>query len=167
MGKEKTPATIKKTTTTKIAAAAAIRKEKIPLSNDELAERLAQITNRGRKELQKSIERLPYLDLKKISELCHNYSKLHHYSKLMTTKGQLKNEIKREIGRDLRSNELVRAANSIRRAKIYIENILDNKFTPDASHGINHIKHNLEYGYSLVNLIELPRRRQMTSGVSL
>jgi hypothetical protein len=93
MGKEKTPATINKTTTTKIAAAAAIRKEKIPLSNDELAERLAQITNRGRKELQKSIEILPHSDLKKISELCHNYSKLHHYSKLMTTKEQLKNEI--------------------------------------------------------------------------
>jgi hypothetical protein len=41
----------------------------------------------------------------------------------------------------------------------FIENTLDNKFTLDSSHGINHIKHNLEYGYSLMNLIELPRRR--------
>jgi hypothetical protein len=43
--------------------------------------------------------------------------------------------------------QLTRAANSIRRVQAYIENILDNKFTLDASHGINHIKHNLEYGY--------------------
>jgi Trp operon repressor len=27
------------------------------------------------------------------------------------------------------------------------------------SHGINHIKHNLEYGYQLMNLIERKRRR--------
>jgi hypothetical protein len=111
--------------------------------------------------LQKSIERLTYADLKKISELCRNYSKLEHYSKLIT-KEQLKNEIQREIGRELTSHELTRAANSIRRVQLYIESILDNKFTLDTSHGINHIKHNLEYGYSLMNLIELPRRRQRT-----
>jgi hypothetical protein len=144
---------------TLITTAAAIHKEKILLSNDELIERLVHITNRDRKELQKSIERLPYLDLKKISQLSCNYSKLQLYSKLITTKEQLKNELQTQIGRELRSHELVRAANSIRRAKIYIENILDNKFTPDVSHGINHVKHNLEYGYSLMNLIELPRRR--------
>jgi len=37
------------------------------------------------------------------------------------------------------SYQLTRAANSIRRVQAYIENILDNKFTLDASHGINHI----------------------------
>jgi hypothetical protein len=150
-GKEKTS-----TTTT---AAAAIHKEKIPLSKDELVERLVHITNRDRKTLEKSIDRLPYSDLKKINELSRNYSKLQRYSKLIT-KEQLRNEIQREIGRELRSHELVRAADSIRRAQTYIENILDNKFTLDSSHGINHIKHNLEYGYSLMNLIELPRRRR-------
>jgi hypothetical protein len=46
--------------TTTTAAAAAIQKEKMPLSNDELVERLVHITNRERKEMQKSIERLPY-----------------------------------------------------------------------------------------------------------
>jgi|SRR6187200_51695 carboxypeptidase C (cathepsin A) len=153
---EKTSTTVMTTTTA--TTAAAIHKEKIPLSNDELVERLVHITNRDRKELQKSIERLPYSDLKKISQLSRNYSKLERYSKLIT-KEQLKNEIQREIGRELRSHEIVRAANSVRRARSYIENILDNKFMPDASHGINHIKHNLEYGYRLMNLIELPRRR--------
>jgi hypothetical protein len=152
---------LKKSPSTTTTAAAAIQKEKIPLSKDELVERLVHITNRDKKELQKSMQRLPYSDLKKISELCRNNSKLQHYSKLITTKEQLKNEIQREIGRELRSHELTRVANSIRRVQAYIENILDNKFTLDTSHGINHIKHNLEYGYSLMNLIELPRRRRI------
>ncbi len=147
--------------TSTMTTAAAIHKEKLPLSTDELIVSLAHITNRDIMALQKSIERLTYADLKKISELCRNYSKLEHYSKLIT-KEQLKNEIQREIGRELTSHELTRAANSIRRVQLYIESILDNKFTLDASHGINHVKHNLEYGYRLMNLIELPRRRPRT-----
>jgi hypothetical protein len=103
-------------------------------------------------------------DLKKISELCPNYSRLQYYSKLLTKKEgsqeQFKKEIQREIGRKLTSHQLGRAANSIRKARTYIENILDNKFIPDASHGINHVKHNLEYGYQLMNLIERTKRRQ-------
>jgi hypothetical protein len=146
-------------TTTTTTAAAAIHKAKIPLSKDELVERLAHITNRDRRELEKSIERLPYSDLKKISELSRNYSKLQRYSSKLITKDEFKNEIQKEVGRELRPYQLTRAANSIRRVQLYIENILDNKFVHDTSHGINHIKHNLEYGYSLMNLIELPRRK--------
>ena len=99
--------------------------------------------------------------MKKISELCRNYSRLEYYSKLIIKEGsheQFKNEIERKLGRLLRSHELGHAIRSIRRAQTYIENILDNKFTFDASHGINHIKHNLEYGYQLMNLIECRRR---------
>jgi hypothetical protein len=149
----------KEKTTMTTTAAAAIHKEKISLLKNELVERLVQITNRDRKELEKSIERLPYSDLKKISELSHNYSKLLRYSKLITRE-QLKNEIQKEVGIELRPYQLTRAANSIRRAQLYIENILDNKFILDASHGINHVKHNIEYGYQLMNLIERTRRRQ-------
>jgi hypothetical protein len=144
-------------------AAAAIHKEKILLSKKDLIERLFQITNRDRKELDKSLTRLQDSDLKKISELCRNYSRLEYYSKLITKEGsqeEFKNEIQRELGRKPRSHQLGRAAASIRRVRTYIENILDNKFIPDASHGINHVKHNLEYGYQLMNLIERPRRRQ-------
>jgi hypothetical protein len=68
----KTLTTVPSSTTT----AAAIHKEKLLLLNDELIERLVQITNRDRIALQKAVERLPYSDLKKISELCRNYSKL-------------------------------------------------------------------------------------------
>ena len=146
------------------AAAVAIHKEKILLlSKKDLVESLSQITNRDRKELEQSLARLQYSDLKKISELCQNYSKLQYYSKLITKEGpqeEFKNEIQRELGRNPRSDQLGRAVTSIRRVRTYIENILDNKFKPDASHGINHIKHNLEYGYQLMNLIERPRRRQ-------
>ncbi|HZD81977.1 MAG TPA: hypothetical protein VE076_03780 [Nitrososphaeraceae archaeon] len=104
-------------------------------------------------------------DLKRISELCHNYSRLQHYSKLITKKEegsqeQFAKEIQKEIGRKLGSHQVERAANSIIRARTYIENILDNKFIPDASHGINHVKHNLEYGYQLMNLIERTRTRR-------
>jgi hypothetical protein len=159
----KTPATVTAAATT----AAAIHKNESPLlslySKNDLVESLSQITNRGRKEIQESLARLQDSDLKRISELCHNYSRLQHYSKLITKEGsqeQFKKEIQRELGRKLRSHQLGRAANSIRRARTYIENILDNKFIPDASHGINHVKHNLEYGYQLMNLIERTRRRQ-------
>src|ERR687885_1551206 len=77
-GKEKTLTT----TTTTTATAAAIQTEKIPLSNDELVDHLVHITNRDRKELEKSIEKLQHSDLKKISQLSCNYSKLQRYSKL-------------------------------------------------------------------------------------
>jgi hypothetical protein len=143
-------------------AAAAIHKEKIlPLSKNDLVESLAQITNRKRQEIEQSLAGLHNSDLKKISELCHNYSKLQHYA-ILITKEEFKNQIQKELGRELRPYQLTRAANSIRRAQTYIENILDNKFTLDTSHGINHVKHNLEYGYQLMNLIERTRRRQRT-----
>ena len=69
-------------------------------------------------------------------------------------------EIQRELGTELRSHQLGCAITSVKRAQTYIENILDNKFIPDASHGINHVKHNLEYSYQTMNLIERPRRRR-------
>ncbi|MFL6370758.1 MAG: hypothetical protein ACJ72F_08005 [Nitrososphaeraceae archaeon] len=145
--------------TTTTTAAAAVHKDKIPLSKNDLVESLAQITNRKRQELEQSLARLQDSDLKKINELCRNYNKLQHYSKLIT-KEEFRNELQKELGRELRSHELGRAINAIRRAQTYIENILDNKFTLDSSHGINHIRHNLEYGYQLMNLIERTRRRQ-------
>jgi hypothetical protein len=142
--------------------AAAVHKGKILPTDDELVERLSQITNRERQVLEQSLARLKDSDLKNISELCRNYSRLEYYSKLIIKEGsyeQFKNEIERKLGRRLRSHELGHAVRSILRAQTYIENILDNKFTLDASHGINHIKHNLEYGYQLMNLLECRRRR--------
>jgi hypothetical protein len=138
--------------------AAAIHKDKLPASSNDLVDILAQITKRSRQELEQSLGKLQKSDLKKINELCRNYNKLQHYSRKLITKEEFKNEIQKEIGRELRPYQLARAANSIRRVQLYIENILDNKFMLDTSHGINHVKHNLEYGYQLTNLIERKRR---------
>jgi hypothetical protein len=137
---------------------AAIHKEKIPTSRNDLVEILTQITKRKRQEIQQSLRRLQESDLKRLNNLCRNYNKLQHYSNKLMTKEEFKNEIQKEIGIELRPYQLTRAANSIRRVQIYIQNILDNKFILDASHGINHVKHNLEYGYQLMNLLERTRR---------
>jgi hypothetical protein len=115
--------------------ATAIRKEKIPLSSN-LIENLAKITKRKRQDLEQSLATLQESDLKKINELCSNYSKLQHYDKKLMAKEEFKNEIQKELGRELRPYQLTRAANSIRRFQTYIENILDNKFMLDTSHGI-------------------------------
>jgi hypothetical protein len=115
---------------------------------------------RRRNELEESLARLQKADLKRIYELCHNYSRLQKYSNMIAgdSEQEFKKEIQRELKRRLETHQLRRAIESVRRVRTYIENILDNKFTPDASHGINHVKHNLEYGYQLMDLIE--RRRQ-------
>ena len=152
------------TTSTTVAAAAATHKEKIILlSKKDLVRRLSQITDRDRKELEGSLSRLQDSDLKKISELCGNYSKLQYYSRLIAkedSQEKFRNEIQRELGRELSPQQIGRAISSIRRVRIYIENILDNKFIPDSSHGINHIKHNIEYGYQMMNLIGPSRKKK-------
>ena len=72
--------------------AIAIRKEKIPLSSN-LIENLAKITKRKRQDLEQSLATLHESDLKKINELCRNYSKLQHYGKKLMAKEEFKNEI--------------------------------------------------------------------------
>jgi hypothetical protein len=153
----KTPVTVIATSTT---TAATIYKERLLLSNKDLVERLAHITNRERKELEESLARLQDSDLKRISEICRNYSRLQKYSRLIIEgSGQeFRKEIETELGREIAAYQLGRAASSVKRVRVYIENILDNKFIADVSHGINHVKHNLEYGYQLMNLIERTRR---------
>jgi hypothetical protein len=160
------------TTTASTTVAGVMHKNKIPnplplppLSSEakkNLVESLSQITNRRRKELEQPLATLPNSDIKKLRELCHNYNRLQRYSKLITkgSEQEFRKEIEKELGRKLESYQLKRAADSVKRVRVYIENILDNKFIPDVSHGINHVKHNLEYGYQLMNLID--SRRQKT-----
>ena len=156
---------VKRPLTAKTVAAAPIHKSEIILSlysKKDFVESLHQITNRERNELGQSLTKMQDSDLKRISELCQNYNRLQYYSKLITKESsqeQFKKEIEIELGRELKSHQLGRAINSIRRAQTYVENILDHKFIPDASHGINHVKHNIEYGYQLINLIECTRRK--------
>lgn len=124
----------------------------------ELTNSLSVLTQRKKKELDELLMKIPDQDYKKIADLCINYSKLQKYSKLVGTK-EFSPEIERELGRKLTDRQLQHATISIRKVKIYIENVLDGKFLPHGSHGINHVKHNLEYGYQLMGLIKYRRRK--------
>ena len=94
-------------------------------------------------------------------DLCLNYNKLQKYSKLIgESEKEFSHEIKRKGNLEGNSQTLscICYYNSIRKVRTYIENILDGKFIPHDSHGINHVKHNLEYGFQLMDLIEYNRR---------
>lgn len=125
---------------------------------EELVDNLAALTGRSKKELEASLASLPPADIKKITDLSVNYQRLQKYSKLARPE-DLKGEVEKDLGRTLSDNQLQHAANSIRKARTYIESVLDGKFIPHGTHGINHVKHNLEYGYQLMGLIE-PRKRR-------
>jgi len=128
----------------------------------ELVEVLNKMTDRNKKDIQESIAKLDRRDIERIKDLCRNYNKLQKYSKLITDTDNLqkfKTALQNEIGKKLSDHQLQHAANSIRKAKLYIENVLDGKFVTHGSYGINHTKHNLEYGYLIVGLMQPSKRR--------
>lgn len=128
------------------------------LSKKDLVNSLSVITGRKKNELNELLTKIPEQDYKKITDLCVNYNKLQKYSKLIGTE-EFSRQIEKELGRKLNDRQLQHATISIRKVKTYVENVLDGKFIPHGSHGINHVKHNLEYGYQLMGLIEYRRRR--------
>jgi len=132
------------------------------LSKKDLVNSLSVITGRKKNELNELLTRIPEQDNKKITDLCVNYSKLQKYSKLIGT-AEFSHQIEKELGRKLNERQLQHATISIRKVKTYVENVLDGKFIPHGSHGINHVKHNLEYGYQLMGLIEYRRRKYSQS----
>lgn len=124
----------------------------------ETIESLHQITRRDKKQLEKSLSTLQSPDVRKISSLCQNYNRLERYNRLIGSP-EFKTELERELHHSLTDNQLQHASNSVKKAKIYVESILDGKFVPHGTHGINHVKHNLEYGYQVMGLLE-PRKRR-------
>ena len=128
------------------------------MSKKDLVNSLSVITGRKKNELNEMLEKIPEQDFNKITDLCINYSKLQKYSKLIGTE-EFSHQIEKELGRKLNERQLQHATISIRKVKTYVENVLDGKFVPHGSHGINHVKHNLEYGYQLMGLIEYRRRK--------
>lgn len=132
------------------------------LSKKELVNSLSVVTGRKKNELNELLTKIPEQDYKKITDLCVNYNKLQKYSKLIGTE-EFSRQIEKELGRKLNDRQLQHATISIRKVKTYVENVLDGKFVPHGSHGINHVKHNLEYGYQLMGLIEYRRRRYSQS----
>lgn len=132
------------------------------LSKKDLVNSLSIVTGRKKNELNELLTKIPEQDYKKITDLCVNYNKLQKYSKLIGTE-EFSRQIEKELGRKLNDRQLQHATISIRKVKTYVENVLDGKFVPHGSHGINHVKHNLEYGYQLMGLIEYRRRRYSQS----
>lgn len=132
------------------------------LSKKDLVNSLSVISGRKKNELNELLTKIPEQDYKKITDLCVNYNKLQKYSKLIGTE-EFSRQIENELGRKLNDRQLQHATISIRKVKTYVENVLDGKFIPHGSHGINHVKHNLEYGYQLMGLIEYRRRRYTQS----
>jgi hypothetical protein len=132
----------------------------------DILDSLSKITNRSKRDLEGSISKLQKTDIIRIRDLCRNYDKLQKYTKMIMTKGdspekqqKFKIALEKDIGRELSDFQLQHAANSIKKAKQYIENVLDRKFIPHGSYGINHTKHNLEYGYLIVGLMQSSRKR--------
>jgi hypothetical protein len=132
------------------------------LSKKDLVNSLSIVTGRKKNELNELLTKIPEQDYKKITDLCVNYNKLQKYSKLIGTE-EFSRQIEKELGRKLNDRQLQHATISIRKVKTYVEHVLDGKFVPHGSHGINHVKHNLEYGYQLMGLIEYRRRRYSQS----
>lgn len=139
--------------------------KKPALSKDEeseLVDVLNKITERKKEDIKASIGKLERRDVLRIKDLCKNYSKIQKYSKLIADTDNLqgfKTALQNESGRKLSSFQIQHAANSVRKAKLYLENVLDGKFIPHGSYGINHTKHNLEYGYLIVGLMESSRKK--------
>ena len=128
------------------------------IQDDKLFEILEKLTGRNKEEIQNAFRNLLEPDKQKIENVCRNYHKLQEYSELMETDGFIK-IIEKEAGRKLSGSQLQHAANSIKKTKIYLENILDGSFVPKGKHGINHVKHNLEYGFQLMGIIQSKRRK--------
>jgi hypothetical protein len=133
--------------------------------DSKLIDILSAITNRDEKDIQESVAKLERRDFLRLKDLCKNYSKIQKYSKLITHKDspqKFKTELEKDTGRKLSSHQIQHATNSIRKTKLYIENVLDGKFIPHGAYGINHTKHNLEYGYLIVGLMQSSRKRVAT-----
>jgi hypothetical protein len=158
-------ATASTSTSATAASIATIEKRKkdelqiVEADKEKIIESLNKITGRNKKELELSLSRLQTIDIKRLRHLCENYGKLQKYCELIHgSERKFRVELQKDIGRKLSQHQLQRAANSIKQAKTYIENVLDGKFEPHGSYGINHVKHNLEYGYQLTGLIQSKRR---------
>ncbi len=155
---------IPRSTSATAASIATIEKKKEGIHMSEgdkerIIESLSGITGRTTKELELSLSKLQRIDVIRLGYLCENYSKLRRYCEIIHgSEEKFKVELQKDIGRRLSYHQLQRAATSVKQAKMYIENVLDGKFQSRGSYGISHVKHNLEYGYQLIGLIQSRRR---------
>ena len=129
----------------------------------EIAYKISQIIHRDPAQVKNSLAALPEKELQKLYDICNNYNKILRYGKLTELK-DFKSEIESELGRSLSDKQIRHSQISIKKIQFYIENILDGKFEPHLTHGINHVKHNFEYGYRLAGLISNTKSKNKKIG---
>lgn len=114
--------------------------------------KINQITKRDSDSIERSLSSLPEKEIRKLYDICNNYNKIvkyNNFDNLRDFKSELENELKRPLSeKQIRHSQI-----SIKKVHFYMENILDGKFEPHLTHGINHVKHNFEYGYRLAGLL--------------
>ena len=121
---------------------------------------LSKFTGRNENDLEKSMEKIQESDMKKIQDICNNYEKVQKFNKLIET-NEFSQNIEKEIGRKLSDSQIQHASNSIKKIQMYLENMLDGSFVPKGKHGINHVKHNIEYGFQLTGIIQSKKRKKI------
>jgi uncharacterized protein YfbU (UPF0304 family) len=127
-------------------------------TDNKIIETLEKLTGRNEKTIQTAFQNLIESDKKKVIDVCNNYEKLQEYYKIIET-NEFTEIIEREAGRKLTGSQLQHAIYSIKKTKTYLENLLDGTFVPKGKHGINHIKHNMEYGFQLAGIIQSRRKK--------
>src|SRR5918994_4818498 len=83
----------------------------------ELVDVLSTVTDRSKKDIQSSFTGLERRDVLRIMDLCKNYSKIERYSKLVSDASGLqefKTALEKDVGKNLSSHQIQRAANSVR-----------------------------------------------------
>ncbi len=114
--------------------------------------KINQITKRDSESIERSLSSLPEKEIRKLYDICNNYNKIVKYNNFDNLK-DFKSELENELKRPLSEKQIRHSQISIKKVHFYMENILDGKFEPHLTHGINHVKHNFEYGYRLAGLL--------------
>jgi len=126
--------------------------EKLFFDND-VVYRISQITNRDIDSIRQSLSKVTEKEIKKLIDICNNHDKIIRLSKINNIT-DFKFEIERDLNRSLSDKQIRHSQISIKKVQFYIESLLDSKFEIHLTHGINHVKHNFEYGYRLAGLLK-------------
>ncbi len=120
--------------------------------DDGVIHGISRITGRDCLSIRQSLTTLPNKEIKKLHDLCNNYDKIFRYGKLDNPK-DFKLAVELDLKRPLSDKQSRHSQTCVKKVRYYVESMLDRKFEPHLTHGINHVKHNFEYGYSLAGLI--------------
>jgi hypothetical protein len=113
---------------------------------------ISRITGRDLHSIRQSLTALPSKEIKKLHDLCNNNDKIFRYGK-HDSPIDFKLAVELDLKRPLSDKQARHSQTCVKKVRYYVESMLDRKFEPHLTHGINHVKHNFEYGYSLAGLI--------------